>query len=170
MSERQIGRSYERELTETVVSKPDAGIICTISRNMQNLWDNTCPLFLQQRLYLARRCLLSHDEVINQANYLRSKDGREYCRYNFDATSGRGQMRVEVRARELSLSSHLLGLAFFFLSFSACSPHFVINSLTVFSCGLSYVSFAPKSSSEFLFFIYHDKPILTNFLPSFVRE
>lgn len=130
LSERQIGRSYERELTEASQGpkfEKKYGMLDRMSYFFQWLWDITCPLFLQQQLYLSPRNRRSHEEVLNNVIFLRSEVRRD--RSSFNASSGRGRMRVEVPDRELGLHSHLVGVAFFLLSFSACSPHFGKNCL-----------------------------------------
>ena len=143
MCEREIGRSYERELTEASPYRKSAGnhrvgILSKISYYVSRYWDSTCPLFVQQHLYLSRWNRRSRSEVINQVVYLRSKNCGSTS--SFNASDGRGRMNV-VSKRGLRARGQLVGLASFFLSFSACSPHFVVNSLTCFCCGLSYVSY-----------------------------
>lgn len=39
---------------------------------------------------------------------------------------------------QLGFWSYTVGLSFALLSFSACSPHFVVNSLTVFCCSMAF--------------------------------
>ena len=125
MSERHIGRTYERELTEAS-QRPEVknkyGMLGRMLYFFQWMWDITCPLFLQQLLYLSSRTRRSQEEVLNNVIFLRSEVRRD--RSSFDASIGRGRMRVEVPDRELGLRSHLVGVAFFLLSFCACSPHF----------------------------------------------
>jgi len=146
-AERNIGRSYEHELLDISIWRPkrrNIGMFDKISfcffDKMHWLWDCICPLFFQQRSCLSNRNRRPRSEVMDEVIHLRSKFSTEHPEQLFDASQGRGRMNVEVSNRELGICGHLVGLAFFSLSFSACSPHFVINSLTVFCCGLSYVS------------------------------
>ncbi|KAL9183382.1 hypothetical protein ACHAXT_005169 [Thalassiosira profunda] len=143
--ERQIGRSYERELTEAspypTQSNHGSGvvgrIVHQICRRLQWWWESTCPLFVQQRLFMSSRSKQSRQDVMNQVVHLRSTN--EGSTSVFSAVDGRGRMHTGIVSREsLGVGGHLLALAFFFLSFSACSPHFVVNSLTCFCCGISY--------------------------------
>ena len=142
-TERHIGRSYELELAEALppgsrTHRPRSKVARYVSDSFQWWWNISCPLFIQQRLYLSDRNRLTHNDIINQVIHHRSV--RETTKSSFSASNGRGRMPVDVANRELGFKSHLVGLAFFVASFLACSPHFVVNSLTVFSCGLSYVS------------------------------
>ena len=141
MSERHIGRSYERELTEAS-RRPEVknkyGMLGRMSIFFQWMWDITCPLFLQQLLYLSSRTRRSQEEVLNNVLFLRSEVRRD--RSSFDASVGRGRMRVEVPNRELGQRSYLVGVAFFLLSFSACSPHFGKKLL----CFQAIIHFCPQ--------------------------
>ena len=58
-------------------------------------------------------------------------------RPSFSAIHGRGH-ELSNNSRDLGFWSYVLGLSFALLSFLACSPHFVVNSLTVFCCSLSF--------------------------------
>lgn len=135
-AERQIGRSFVHKMTEGSPREAGNKYRC----KLQWLWDVCCPLFLQQRLYLSDRNRRTHSDQTNQVIHLRSQNCSEQPTSSFNAIHGRGGMRMNVTDHELGVCEQLVGFVFFILSFSACSPHFVVNSLTVFCCGISYVS------------------------------
>lgn len=49
-----------------------------------------------------------------------------------------GRGRNQLNTAKLGFGSYFVGLGFALLSFSACSPHFVVNSLTVFCCSMAF--------------------------------
>lgn len=85
MSERQISRSYERELTERLSEHSSArnsgmlGRACGhISLRIQRLWDSICPLFLQQLTFTPKWNRRIYNEIMSRIAFERSKDNREH--------------------------------------------------------------------------------------------
>ena len=142
LSERNISRSDDREMRDSIVDRPpkEAGVMYRVmwrlSQFTQQIWDNVCPLFLQMRIFMPTWNKKDQQEILQFITFNRSIDYREH-RSSFDADNGRGRMPVGI-SRQLGFCSYSLGLSFALLSFSACSPHFVVNSLTVFCCSLSF--------------------------------
>ena len=136
-------------------------VLFHICELMQRLYDNACPWVIQRQLFVPRWNRRSGQEVMDSIAYQRSVDYREHrcdaaacppihivCiilqpfysfmnRSSFSAVYGSGRA-LSNSSRYLGFWSYVLGLSFAILSFLACSPHFVVNSLTVFCCSLSF--------------------------------
>jgi hypothetical protein len=121
-------------------------IFSIVSRWSQRKWDAVCPLFLQRLVFTPQYNRRSQGDLLKHIAFWRSQDNREH-RSIFRAVAGRGlvffdNLDGQIDTGEESSSRKLLvGVLVALGSFSACSPHFFLNLLTVFSCSLSLVRF-----------------------------
>lgn len=149
-SERKIGRTFERSMMEHLSSDPDTRLFRRLLVNpvcirMQQCWDRICPLFLQRRVFTPHWNRRTHTEVTNHIRLWKSKDLREH-RSNFPASAGRGVMTFGASIEdggppvalweESAPRKFVTGMLVALGSFSACSPHFSLNALTVFCCSI----------------------------------
>lgn len=149
-SERKIGRTFERSMMEHLPSEADTNFvrrnfIHPASLWMQQLWDRLCPIFLQRRVFTPRWNRRTYAEITKHIRLWRSKDLREH-RSNFPSSAGRGVMTFGASVEdggppvsiweESTLRKFFTGALIALGSFSACSPHFSLNVLTVFCCSI----------------------------------
>jgi len=160
-AERRISRSFERAMMEHLSNSQGASantrflprMASHVSIWFQRQWDRISPLFLQRLVFSPRWNHRNDSDVRNHVTAWRSKDLREH-RSNFDAQAGQdvatygasvedGGPPVDYK-EESPLKKILTGLVVSLGSFSASSPHFFLNLLTVFSCSIALVSFLPR--------------------------
>lgn len=105
----------------------------------QRQWDYTCPLSLQRLLYTPHWNKRSADRIKSQIISARSNDRRE-SRTSFCASEGRYKGdRILSGKQQLPgfMSRVVVCLLVGGGSFSASSPHYVLNLCTIFSCSIS---------------------------------
>jgi len=132
---------HERTTVENTTSDSVVPKLCTkVSLRFQQMWDAICPLFLQRFVFSPQWNCRDQDSLMRNVAFWRSKDRREY-QNTFHATTGRGLFLDRNGFVDLGDESLfrklLLGIAVGLTSFSASSPHFFLNALTVFSCSMS---------------------------------
>ena len=156
-AERRISRSFERAMMEHLSNQQVPGAeerflprtASRVSIWLQRQWDRTSPLFLQRLVFSPRWNHRDEIDVHNHVTAWRSKDLREH-RSKFEAEAGQGVTTYGASIQdggppvdykeESPLKKILTGLVVSFGSFSASSPHFFLNLLTVFSCSIALVS------------------------------
>ncbi len=145
-AERSINRSYERSMmdqsginsNERFSSKSSVETICSWC---ERLWDYVCPLFLQRKIYTPKWNKRTHREIVNHIKVARSNDGREHSSLFY---ANEGQMkgdRILTSSKPLSFNKKaliccLVGIG----SFTAVSPHYILNFCTVFFGSIGMVS------------------------------
>jgi hypothetical protein len=149
-SERKIGRTFERSMMEHLSSDQETRFLRRVFLNpfsiwMQQCWDRLCPIFLQRLVFTPCWNRRTHAEITDHIRLWRSKDLREH-RSSFPSSAGRGVMTFGASVEdggppvsiweESSSSKFLTGILVALGSFSACSPHFTLNALTVFCCSI----------------------------------
>jgi len=148
-SERKVGRTLERSMLEHFPSQQNrtfyGAIIRSISLWIQQLWDRLCPIFLQRLVFTPYWNRRGYTELINYIRAWRMNDFREH-RSHFSSDEGLGVMTFGASVKnggppsavseESSLSKIIAGVLVALGSFSACSPHFLLNLLTVFCCSI----------------------------------
>jgi hypothetical protein len=160
-AERRISRSFERAMMEHLSNQQVPGekkrfLPRTASRVtiwLQRQWDRTSPLFLQRLVFSPRWNHRNEIDVHNHVTAWRSKDLREHMS-KFEAEAGQGVTTYGASVEdggppidykeESPLKKILTGLVVSFGSFSASSPHFFLNLLTVFSCSIALVGESRK--------------------------
>eukprot|EP00550_Attheya_septentrionalis_P003026 CAMPEP_0198281926 /NCGR_PEP_ID=MMETSP1449-20131203/1804_1 /TAXON_ID=420275 /ORGANISM="Attheya septentrionalis, Strain CCMP2084" /LENGTH=1574 /DNA_ID=CAMNT_0043977945 /DNA_START=222 /DNA_END=4946 /DNA_ORIENTATION=+ len=144
--ERHSGRSYERIMTENIPMNGGARqkkwlvekVFLALILFAQRIWDCTCPLFLQRRVFTPSWNQRSVRELYDHIIHSRSNDLREH-RTMFHADNGIGKVRNGKGIKETSSSWKLLiGTVIGIGSFCASSPHFFLNLLTVFYCSIAF--------------------------------
>lgn len=155
-AERRICRSLERSMRDHLsppVSSSSVGkqgiiskIIASCVLAFQRVWDLSCPLFLQRRVFTPRWNRRSDTDVMKHFASWRSRDLREH-RSVFQAKGGRGVPSYGAckengglpvgLGEESSAYKFVTGLLVSLGSFLASSPHFLLNVMTVFSCSLA---------------------------------
>lgn len=156
-AERRISRSFERAMMEHLSKQQGAGSKARLLPRMgthisiwfQRQWDRVSPLFLQRLVFSPRWNHRTESDVRNHVAAWRSKDLREH-RSEFEAECGQGVATHGASVEdggppvdykeESPLKKILTGLVVSLGSFSASSPHFFLNLLTVFSCSIALVS------------------------------
>jgi hypothetical protein len=149
-SERKIGRTFERSMMEHLSSDVEASFVRRVFIKpfillVERYWDQLSPIFLQRLVFTPRWNRRTHAEITDHIRSWRSKDLREH-RSCFPAIAGRGVMTFGASVEdggppvsiweESSLRKFLTGVLIALGSFSACSPHFSLNMLTVFCCSI----------------------------------
>ena len=149
--ERYTSRDFLRAMLEHSPAEPDAwkrGIVSRlrsyVSVACQRKWDSTCPMFLQRAVFVPKWNRRSRDDLMKHIAFWRSTQG-QVASTTFQSLSGGGFVLsdkdgVHIHLGEASRSTKiLLSLLVSLASFSASSPHFFLNLLTVFSCSISLV-------------------------------
>ena len=137
LSEREIGRGYERELAGNTNGsrKMKVSLLARLTLSMERVWDTSIPYFIQRWTYIPSWSRLSYDGMTKTIVHHKSMDQREHR--IFEAKRSRdGNSKMSPQA--LGVTGYLIGFGCFMLSFMACSPHFSINSLTTFFCSVAY--------------------------------
>ena len=146
--ERRVGRTYERAMREHTAKENDYSLIGRVTSNIvlhcQRQLDLFCPIFLQRRVFLARWNRQTHGDIHRHIAAYRGMDQREH-RSILESTAIRGTLtfgasiRVggppatsEVSSYQKVFSGLLVALG----SFSATSPHFYLNLLSVLCCSI----------------------------------
>lgn len=111
---------------------------------IQRKWDVVCPLFLQRKVFTPQWNRASRSELTDHILRVRSEDFREHkSSVHADSTLGKlthgcFNETGNVIHSTISFSKKLLiGLVVGIGSFVTCSPHFVLNLLTVFFCSIA---------------------------------
>lgn len=148
LAERRVGRTYERAMREHTVKDLNCGIVGRVTSNValhfQRQWDRFCPIFLQRRVFLARWNRQTNGDIHRHIANYRGMDHREH-RSILDSAAIRGALTfgASVRVGEppsiSEVSSYhkvFSGLLVALGSFSATSPHFYLNFLSVLCCSI----------------------------------
>lgn len=136
-AERSIGRTYERAFLEHVSEEPGLGFYVDLC---QRQWDRFCPIFFQRRVFVPRWNRKTHSDVHDHIAAYRSKDFREH-RHALESAACRGAMYYGASVRdggpppiieETLFQKLAAGVLMALGSFTASSPHFFLNLMTVF--------------------------------------
>ena len=136
-AERSIGRTYERAFLEHVSEEPGLGFYVDLC---QRQWDRFCPIFFQRRVFVPRWNRKTHSDVHDHIAAYRSKDFREH-RHALESAACRGAMYYGASVRdggpppiieETPFQKLAAGVLMALGSFTASSPHFFLNLMTVF--------------------------------------
>ena len=83
-SERNVGRTYEREMRDSIQDRSrkkqgaTRAVLFHISQLVQRLYDNACPWMIQKRLFVPLRNRRSGQEVMDSIAYQHSVNYREH--------------------------------------------------------------------------------------------
>jgi hypothetical protein len=145
-AERSINRTYERSMMDcSGVDSNDIPSNQSFAQHLilccQKTWDYTCPLFLQRRTYTPKWNKRSHREIVNNIKVTRSNDGREHRSLLYAHDGQRQGDRILTSSKPPSFTSKaliccLVGIG----SFTAVSPHYILNFCTVFFGSIGMVS------------------------------
>jgi len=145
--ERYTGRDFLRAMMEQIsipIPKERRFSYRIYSRILQcggSIWDSVCPVFLQRLFFVPQWNHRSYIDFLRHISSWKSQQCEER-RSTFRAAGGRGLIDLKgdgsINFGDASIAQKILiGIIVTLGSFSASSPHFFLNILTVFSCSIS---------------------------------
>ena len=150
--ERYTSRDFLRAMLEHSPAEQDVRkrggfrrLRSCVSVACQRIWDSVCPMFLQRAVFVPKWNRRSRDDLMKHIAFWRSTQS-QVASTTFQSLSGGGfvlsdKHGVHIHLGDASRSTKIfLSLMVSVASFSASSPHFFLNLLTVFSCSISLVS------------------------------
>jgi hypothetical protein len=150
--ERYTSRDFLRAMLEHSPAEHDVmnqGILTRlgsyVNLTCQRMWDSICPMFLQRAVFVPKWNRRSRDDLMKHIAFWRSTQG-QVASTTFKALSGGGFVALDEHDTHIHLGDAsrstkiVLSILVSLASFSASSPHFFLNLLTVFSSSISLVS------------------------------
>ena len=137
--EKHVNRTYERAMIDQsgVFKKQPTSVFMLCIR----LWDSMCPFFLQILTFAPSWNTRSERVIYKKMLQIRASDHREYnaC-ISAEEALQRGD-RVLNTDSQLKLTTNIyVFMLVGGVSFSACSPHYILNLCTVFYGSIAMVS------------------------------
>ncbi len=142
--ERHTDRQFLRTMVEHIRERREIHLLRKFKHDVlewaERIWDATCPLALQRILFIPRWNRRKHSELLDHVSYWRSQERKDR-----QATIRAVALIDRISEGNKSLHSQGSGITKKILAFagmtlfgfSASSPHFFLNFLAVFSCGMS---------------------------------
>ena len=156
--EKNINRTYERAMIDqsALYEKQPASMLM----RCLSLWDSICPFFLQKFSFAPSWNKRSERIIYKNMLRIRASDRREYSSsVSAEDVLQRGD-RVLKTDSQLKLTTNIYAFMLVVgVSFSACSPHYILNLCTVF-----YGSVAMVSTYAILHVPKHVRNICNSFL------
>ncbi len=156
--ERYTSRDFFRAMLENLPSDNETSrkaflrrLYSYIALECQRKWDSICPLFLQRMVFVPKWNRRSRDDLMKHIAFWRSNQDQA-ASTTFRAVSGGGFVVFDSHDGQIHLgevswwTKVFLSLLVSLASFSASSPHFFLNLLTVFSSSISLVCRAKKNN------------------------
>eukprot|EP00934_Nitzschia_sp_Nitz4_P009251 Nitzschia sp. Nitz4//scaffold23_size168460//386//4464//NITZ4_002199-RA/size168460-augustus-gene-0.298-mRNA-1//-1//CDS//3329543575//9241//frame0 len=141
--ERYTSRDFFRAMLEHVDMGSGKSFWFKTVHWCQRQWDSVCPLFLQRMVFVPSWNRRSQDDLMKHVAFWRHNQSQAKHGSTFHAVSGGGFVFFDNRAGEIQLgevswsTKVIIGITVTLSSFCACSPHFFLNVLTIFSGGIS---------------------------------
>jgi len=147
-AERRLGRTYERAMQEHISKDSSLGSFGRITRSVvdhwQRRWDRDCPFFFQCLIFMPRWNKRTYNVVQAHFSTYRSKDLREHrsllesaaCRGTMDFGGSIRDGKPSAIVEESSFQKFITGGLVALGSFTACSPHILLNLMIVFGSSI----------------------------------